>query len=346
MQLLTSKLKLMNLIKKRILITAGEPASISSEITIKAIKKLNNLSNAELIIITDPNLIKYELKNLNKSAELNILDKNLNFENYKKHSINIIPIKLNERAFPGVLNKKNSEFVKNSIKTSVNLILQKKASAIVTNPINKFIMKSNNFKFNGHTEYLGHLSKIYKKPIMMLESNKLRVVPLTTHIPISSVSQELNKKMIIEKIKILNKELIKIYKIENPKIYVSGLNPHSGDNGKVGTEELKIICPAIRNLEKIGLNVKGPFPGDTLFQKNKIKEFDVAVCMYHDQALIPIKSLYSGNIINITLGLDFIRTSPDHGTALDIAGKKKADPDSLILAIQKAEDLINSKYVN
>ena len=179
----------------------------------------------------------------------------------------------------------------------------------------------------------------------MLESDKLRVVPLTTHIPISSVSKKLNIGMIIEKINILNKELKKIYKIKKPKIYISGLNPHSGDGGKIGKEELKIIYPAIKKLEKIGLNVKGPFPGDTLFQKNKIKKYDVAVCMYHDQALIPIKTLYSGNIINITLGLDFIRTSPDHGTALDIAGKKIADPNSLILAIRKAEDLINRKYV-
>ena len=152
--------------------------------------------------------------------------------------------------------------------------------------------------------------------------------------------------MIIEKINILNNELINIYKIKNPKIYISGLNPHSGDGGKIGNEELKIINPSIKRLEEIGLNVKGPFPGDTLFQKNKIKKYDVAVCMYHDQALIPIKSLYSGKIINITLGLDFIRTSPDHGTALDIAGKKKADPNSLILAIKKAEDLIHKKYVD
>ena len=138
-----------------------------------------------------------------------------------------------KKSFPGILNKKNSDFVINSIKTSVNLLLQKKADAIVTNPINKFIMKSNNFKFNGHTEYLGHLSKLNKKPVMMLESDKLRVVPLTTHIPISSVSKKLNTKMIIEKIKILNKELIEIYKIKNPKIYISGLNPHSGDGGKI-----------------------------------------------------------------------------------------------------------------
>ena len=335
----------MNLIKKRILITAGEPASISSEITIKAIKKLKKESNSELILITDPSLIKHEIKNLNKSAELNILDKKLNFKDYKNDFINIIPIKLNEKTIPGILNKKNSDFVLKSIKMSVDLLLQKKANAVVTNPINKFIMKSNNFKFNGHTEYLGHLSKFNKKPIMMLESDKLRVVPLTTHIPISSVSKKLNTKMIIEKINILNNELINIYKIKNPKIYISGLNPHSGDGGKIGKEELTLIYPAIRKLEKLGLNVKGPFPGDTLFQKNKIKEYDVAVCMYHDQALIPIKTLYSGNIINITLGLDFIRTSPDHGTALDIAGKKKADPNSLILAIKKAEDLIHKKYV-
>ncbi len=335
----------MNLIKKRILITAGEPASISSEITIKAITILNKESNSELILITDPNLIKYGIKNLNKPAELNILDKKLNFKDYKNNFINIIPIQLNEKTIPGILNKKNSDFVLESIKMSVDFLLQKKADAVVTNPINKFIMKSSNFKFNGHTEYLGHLSKLNKKPLMMLEADKLRVVPLTTHIPISLVTKNLNKKMIVEKINILNNELINIYKIKNPKIYISGLNPHSGDGGKIGKEELTLIYPAIRKLEELGVNIKGPFPGDTLFQKNKIKEYDVAVCMYHDQALIPIKTLYSGNITNITLGIDFIRTSPDHGTALDIAGKKKANPNSLILAIKKAEELIDKKYV-
>ena len=247
--------------------------------------------------------------------------------------------------FPGILNKNNSDFVVNSIKTSVDFLLQKKAHALVTNPINKFILKSNNFKFNGHTEYLGYLSKLNKQPVMMLESDNLRVVPLTTHIPISSVSNQLNIKMIVKKITVLNDELTKIYKINNPAIYVSGLNPHSGDGGKIGKEELTKILPAIKNLEKIGLNVKGPFPGDTLFQKKIIKKCDVAVCMYHDQALIPIKALYSGDIINTTLGLDFIRTSPDHGTALDIAGKKKANPNSLILAIKKAKDLIDKNYV-
>ena len=147
----------MNLIKKRILITAGEPASISSEITIKAISQLKKESNSELILITDPSLIKDEIKNLNKSSELNILDKKLDFKDYKKDFINIIPIKLNERAIPGILNKKNSDFVIKSINISVDLLLQMKANAVVTNPINKFIMKSSNFKFNGHTEYLGYL---------------------------------------------------------------------------------------------------------------------------------------------------------------------------------------------
>ena len=336
----------MSLVKKRILITAGEPAGISSEITIKALSKLKNRHDTELIILTDPALIKYELKNLNEQAELNILDKKLNFKDYKQDFINIFPIKLNEQIVPGILNKKNSNFVINSIKTAVNLLLNKNAYALVTNPINKFIiMDSNDFKFNGHTEYLGHLSKLKKQPVMMLESDKLKVVPLTTHIPISFVPKQLNTNMIVNKIHVLNEELTKIYKIENPKIYISGLNPHSGDGGKVGKEELTIIIPAIKKLKQLGLNVEGPFSGDALFQKRIITNCDVAVCMYHDQALIPIKALYSGEIINITLGLDFIRTSPDHGTALDIAGKRKADPKSLILAIKKAEDLIHKKYV-
>ena len=335
----------MNLPKKRILITAGEPSSISSEITVKALNKTKIKKKLELIVVTDPILIIQELNNLKIKLKLNILDLDLKFSDYKKECINIIPIKLKENIIPGKLNKKNSEFVVNSIKTCINLIQENKADAIVTNPINKFIMKSNKFKFNGHTEYLGHLSKNRKVPIMLLESKKLKVVPITTHIPINSVSKNLTIQTLIEKIVILNKDLIHLYKIKKPRIYVSGLNPHSGDGGKVGNEELKIIIPAIEKLKRLGINITGPIPGDTLFQKNKIIEYDVAVCMYHDQALIPIKTLYSNQIINTTLGLDFVRTSPDHGTALDIAGKKIANPDSLILAIKKAEDLINNQYV-
>ena len=137
-----------------------------------------------------------------------------------------------------------------------------------------------------------------------------------------------------------------MYKIKNPKIYISGLNPHSGDGGKIGKEELTLICPAIRRLENFGLNVKGPFPGDTLFQKNKVKEYDVAVCMYHDQALIPIKTLDFWNSVNVTLGLPIVRTSPDHGTALNLAGSGDANADSMITAIKLAHKIYKNRLAS
>lgn len=304
---------------------------------------MRNDNECELIIITDPSLINYELFNLKIKLEINILEKNLNFLNYKNGCINIIPIKLKFKSIPGILDKRNSSFVIKSIKTAVDLIQDNKADALVTNPINKFILKSKNFKFNGHTEYLGYLSKIKKTPIMLLESEKLKVVPLTTHIPLNQVRNFLNTEMIINKLKVLNTDLMNLYNIEKPKIFISGLNPHSGDNGTIGNEEIKIINPALKKLKDIGIDINGPIPGDTLFQKKVIDKYDVAVCMYHDQALIPIKTLYSGDIINTTLGLDFIRTSPDHGTALDIAGKKVANPSSLMLAIKKAKYLLSNR---
>ena len=329
--------------KKRILVTAGEPASISSEISIKAFSNKINNENYELILITDPILIEDALKRLGEKVKLNVLKKLNNFSDYKKNHINVLPTKLIKKSIPGQLNVENSKFVKNSIDEAVKLIQKNQADAIVTNPINKFIMKEANFKFNGHTEYLGYLSKIKKNPIMMLESSHLKVVPLTTHVPLKLVSKKLNYDTIIRKISILNEQLINLYNIKKPKIFVSGLNPHSGDNGKIGIEEVNLINPAINELKKMNINVNGPIPGDTLFQTEVRKLYDVGVCMYHDQALIPIKALYSRNIINVTLGLDFVRTSPDHGTAIDIAGKNIANPKSLILAIKKALYLANAK---
>ena len=330
----------MSLKRKRIVITAGEPSSISTEITIKSLLSKKITDEVDIIVVTDPMLLKKTGHDLKKKLKINILKNENFFLDYKKRYINVLPLKLKNNVNNGELDIKNCSFVKESILTCVKLIKNNFAHAIVTNPINKYIMKKSGFIFEGHTEYLGSLSTKKNNPIMLLESKTLKVVPLTTHIPLSEVSKKINKETLIKRIQIINEELKINFNIKKPKIFVSGLNPHSGDNGEVGREEIDSISPAIKYLNINGYDVTGPISSDTLFQTNMRNKYDVAVCMYHDQALIPIKSLSFNDIVNITLGIDFIRTSPDHGTALDISGMNRANPKSLINAINKAKELI------
>ena len=335
----------MSVKRKRIAITAGEPASISTEITIKSLLSKEINEEVDIIVVTDPILLEKTGYDLKKNLKINILKKENFFLDYKKQYINVLPLKLKNNVIHGKLDIKNCSFVKESILTCVNLIKNNFAHAIVTNPINKYIMKKSGFIFEGHTEYLGSLSTEKNEPIMLLESKELKVVPLTTHIPLSEVSKKITKEILIKKIQIIDEELKMNFDINKPKIFVSGLNPHSGDNGEVGREEIDSISPAIKYLNMNGYDVTGPISSDTLFQKNMRNSYDIAICMYHDQALIPIKSLSFNDIVNITLGIDFIRTSPDHGTALDISGMNKANPKSLINAINKAKELIIKKIL-
>ena len=286
------------------------------------------------VVITDPKIIN----NYNKiSFNINEIKDKLYFEDYKENHINIIPIKVFEKPILGKPNVKNAVFVKNSILKCVKIQMESIASAIVTNPIHKKTMYQSGFKYSGHTEYLASLSVQKKEPVMMLVGKNLKTIPLTIHVPLKNVSKLISKELLIFTINIAKEYLISYFGISNPRIIVTGLNPHAGEDGDIGTEEKKIIIPAIKEaLADKTFYVSGPVSADTAFSYNKRKEYDVAICMYHDQALIPIKTLDFFNGVNVTLGLDFIRTSPDHGTGFDIAGKNKANPQSLISAINLA----------
>ena len=335
----------MNRTDKVILITAGDPASISTEITLKAIetKKINE--NIKAVVITDPDLVKeyqYKFKN---NIDIHKLEDKINFSDYKDNCLNIIPIKLSNKVKFGKPSVNHFPFIKSSIVTSVNICMNSVASGVVTNPINKYMMKKCGFNFEGHTEYLATLSKIKKNPVMMFVTNELKTLPLTIHVPLAMVPKLITKELIRNKIKVAVKDLIKFFDIKNPKIAVTGLNPHAGENGNLGYEEINIIKPALDELNKeINISLVGPVPADTAFCSSKRSQYDLIVCMYHDQALIPIKTLDFFNGVNVTLGLDFIRTSPDHGTAFDIAGKNLANPESLVSAINLAYKMsINKK---
>ena len=208
------------------------------------------------------------------------------------------------------------------------------ASAIVTNPIHKKTMYDSGFNYSGHTDFLASLSVKKKQPVMMLVGENLKTIPLTIHVPLKKVSKLITQELIIFTINIAKEYLISYFDIAKPRIIVTGLNPHAGEDGDIGIEEKNIIMPAINKaIDNRTFYLSGPVSADSAFSYNKRKEYDLAICMYHDQALIPIKTLDFFNGVNVTLGLDFIRTSPDHGTGFDIAGKNKASPQSLISAI-------------
>ena len=315
-----------------IIITSGEPSGIGPEIVIKAYKVIQN--QIPMILMGDEDFLKtvayknnVNIKKINEPEEV---------EKFK-NKLCFINLKYLAKPIPGTPNPINSKIVLKNIVNSVNLVLTKKCSALVTSPIDKGILKDgSSFDFPGHTELLADLCKIKSKPIMMMMSKKLKIVPITTHIPLREVSNILNIEYIFDYIKNLENEIKYKLNIKSPKILVTGLNPHAGENGKIGNEEQTIIKPAIEKLKKFNINISGPISADTAFLQKNLDFFDVIVCMYHDQALIPIKLLDFYNSINITLGLPIIRTSPDHGTAYNIAGKNISDPSSMIFAIEKA----------
>ena len=334
----------MSVAKEVILITAGDPASISTEITIKAIETQRINKNINLVAITNLALVEEYKKLTESNLKVNEIKDKIRFSDYKEHHLNIIPIKLDNKVECGKPDIKNFSFTKSSILKTVEIHNNSIASAIVTNPINKYIMYKSGFNFEGHTDFLGSLSKKKKNPVMILVTNGLKTLPLTIHVPLRKVTQLITKELIHTKVKIAVNDLKILFDIKQPSIIVTGLNPHAGENGDLGDEEINIIKPAIDELNKLyNLSITGPISADIAFSPEKRCHYDLAVCMYHDQALIPIKTLDFHNGVNVTLGLDFIRTSPDHGTAFDIAGKNLANPESLISAINLAYEMSANK---
>lgn len=236
-------------------------------------------------------------------------------------------------------NPQNAQCVIDVIRRSVDLVVSGDAAAICTNPIHKKALQDGaGFAYPGHTEFLGHLAGS-DRPVMMLAAPGLRVVPVTIHIALAKVASALTAELLEQTIKITHRDLQSRFGLPNPRIAVAGLNPHAGEGGAMGREEITLIAPLLARLKAEGFNITGPLSADTMFHAEARATYDVAICMYHDQALIPLKTLDFHGGTNVTLGLPFIRTSPDHGTALDIAGKSIANPSSLIAALKQAHEM-------
>jgi 4-hydroxythreonine-4-phosphate dehydrogenase len=320
----------MSKIYRPIVITCGDPSGVGPEVAVSAWKALRD--EIPLCILIDP---KFLPKNINTK----IIDKPPVTSDIERNSLTVIRHKFVEHQVPGTPNPRHAETIIKVIERGVQFVKNGQCSAICTMPISKSILKDGaNFPFPGHTEYLAHLDgrKTYG---MMLVNKYLKVVPATIHIPIRDITKYLNADLIEQTIKTTHQELTSRFSISNPSIWISGLNPHAGERGTIGDEEQEFIIPIINKLRLKGFNLRGPVSADTMFYGKKRRNFDAAVCMYHDQALIPIKTLDFHGSVNLTIGLSFIRTSPDHGTAFDIAGKNLANPTSTIEAIKLAWNL-------
>ena len=322
-----------------IALTCGEPSSIAPEITVAAWKALKGevdfvlFSSFEYMKNRFPRTPMIKVSNCAEAIEV------------MTEAIPIIDIPFSEEPKIGEVNNKLAFDIIKSIKLATECCMKGEAAALCTNPINKFALTSGaNFKYSGHTDFLKHLTNS-KQAVMMIASDELKVVPITIHVSLKDAITTLTSSLIKDTIELSHQSLIKLFDIKNPKIYVSGLNPHAGENGLFGEEEINLIIPTIEVLRENGLDINGPFPADTMFHNNIRRNYDLAICMYHDQALIPIKTISFDEAVNVTLGLPIVRTSPDHGTANEIAGKHKANPTSLINALRMAKKLSGNDHL-
>ena len=315
----------------KIVITSGEPAGIGPDICLD----LPTFNNTELYVIADPDLITDRARLLSSDSDLQIhqnTDALSDF--YRADKLNIIPLALNTPCQAGTLDPDNSHYVLKMLDLAHDLCLQKKVNAMVTGPVQKSIINQAGFNFTGHTEYLA--DKTASTPVMMLATSDLRVALATTHLPLKDVSAAITRESLSEILVILDKFLQQQAGIQQPKILVCGLNPHAGEDGNLGNEEISTIAPVIEKLKQQNINLVGPLPADSLFTAKYLDDADAVLAMYHDQGLPVLKYSGFGKAVNITLGLPFVRTSVDHGTALDLAGTGKASNSSLQEAIKKA----------
>jgi 4-hydroxythreonine-4-phosphate dehydrogenase len=323
---------------KPLALTSGEPAGIGPDITIKAWLRRDELRLPAFYLLGDPESLGDRANKL--GLDVRIVE--VRPEEACVAFATALPVVATGRAAtaaPGRPDSTSAEAAMASIRQAVGDVMAGRASAVVTNPIAKSVLYRAGFRHPGHTEYLAELAATANhtpQPVMMLWSAPLAVVPVTIHVSLRDALAQLSTDLIVSTGRIVVAGLKARFGLAHPRLAVSGLNPHAGEEGSLGTEEGTIVAPAIEILRGEGLDIRGPLPADTMFHEAARRTYDCAICMYHDQALIPVKTLAFEDAVNVTLGLPFIRTSPDHGTAFDIAGTGKANPSSLIAALRLA----------
>jgi 4-hydroxythreonine-4-phosphate dehydrogenase len=320
-------------------LTIGEPAGVGGEITLKAWRARNAEGLPPFFVFDVPERLAQLARSLGLDVPVRAITAPEEAAAIFASALPVLPIALPRPVVLGKPDTGNAAAVIGAIAGAAQLVKQGRAAAIVTNPIQKETLYAAGFPHPGHTEYLAELAGGVT-PVMMLAGPELRVVPVTIHRPLREAIAVLRTADIVTAGRITAAALQRDFGIARPRLAVAGLNPHAGENGTTGREEIEIIAPAVQALRDLGIAVTGPAPADTLFHAAARKNYDAAICMYHDQALIPLKTIDFDRGVNITLGLPFIRTSPDHGTACDIAGQGIANPASLIAAIALAGELV------
>jgi 4-hydroxythreonine-4-phosphate dehydrogenase len=325
---------------KKIIYSPGEPSGIGPDLIIQLCKSTFWTDvKIPIVCLSDPKLLNARASDLEKKIKLEVLSDLSELKANKRNVIQVLRVSDCKNTNCGKLYKSNAQYVLDNLQFGIDEAFKNKNHALVTGPISKENIISINKAFLGHTEYIQQRTKS-DKVLMLLASDQLKVALATTHIPLKKVANKISKELVISKAITLNHGLKQKFKIKNPNIKLLGLNPHSGEGGKIGKEEIDILIPAVKELRKKKINISYPISADTAFTKKNLKETDAFLGMYHDQVLPVIKALSFGSAINITLGVPITRTSVDHGVALDISGTGKSDPSSLKEAIKTAKKII------
>ena len=323
-------------------LTQGDPAGIGPDITLAAWLRRGELDLPPFLFLGDAGILAARASQLGLTVPLKVADPATACDIFR-NALPVLPIEAGIDIIAGEPHVATAKGTIAAIEMAVSLSMSGQTSAVVTNPIAKSVLYDAGFGFPGHTEFLADLATRATgkpvMPVMLLAGPKLRAIPVTIHIPLKDVPQALTCELIVETCRITDHDLRHRFGISKPRLAVAGLNPHAGENGALGKEDDEIVRPAIDILRGEDIDAFGPLPADTMFHDEARRRYDVAVCMYHDQALIPAKALGFDDSVNVTLGLPFVRTSPDHGTAFGIAGKGIAKEDSLVAALRLASEI-------
>jgi 4-hydroxythreonine-4-phosphate dehydrogenase len=323
-------------------LTLGEPAGIGPDLALAVWHRRGELDVPHFYVVADPKFLRRRADQLGLDVPLAIVTPSAAAAAFSR-ALPVVALDLAVTAEPGHPDRSSAPAAVASIRRAVADVIASRAAAIVTNPVAKNVLYDGGFAEPGHTEFLATLVQEATgqslRPVMMLWSPELAVVPVTIHLPLKEIFLHLSTELVVETGRIVARDLAVRFRIPHPRLAIAGLNPHAGENGALGEEDRTIVAPAVARLIADGIDARGPLPADSLFHKQARATYDAALCMYHDQALIPIKTLAFDHAVNVTLGLPFVRTSPDHGTAFDIAGTGTADATSLIAALRLAARL-------
>ncbi|KAA0970213.1 4-hydroxythreonine-4-phosphate dehydrogenase PdxA [Aureimonas fodinaquatilis] len=331
-----------------IAISVGEPSGIGPDLIVSCYADRKKLQLAPFFVLADPVMLAGRAERLGIRVEIANLDSPQHAAATFANALPVIPLHNTHLDSPGELKSENAAGTVEAIERATAFVLGGEASALVTAPIDKKALYDAGFNHPGHTEFLAELcarsSGRQIQPVMLLTGPELSCVPVTIHIPLSEVVGALTTELIVETAQIVVRHLQMDFGLEKPVLAVAGLNPHAGERGALGMEDISVIVPAVQKLQGMGIDATGPLPADTMFHAEARSTYDVALCMYHDQALIPVKTLGFDQAVNVTLGLPIIRTSPDHGTAMGLAASGRARPDSFIAAIDLAARMAQSRH--